>query len=109
MVRRHRRRSDRRLTSTDETALTFLDNLYRDVDGGWLTLFAVDRRNGDNHVEWFENTPDGHDDMVATALDLAAHCCVWFGVATRADRLVRKRRGGVEDCKTLPGLFVDID
>ena len=35
-------------------------------------------------------------------------CCVWFGAATRTERLTTGR-GGAADCHTIPGLWLDID
>lgn len=72
----------------------------------WITLFAVDRTNGERHTRWAKVADV--DTLAADATTLAEHCCTWFGVATRTERLVGKR-GGVEHCDLVPALWLDID
>lgn len=90
------------------TAAAWLEYLYGPVEGGWLTLFAIDRTDPtEKHTRWFR--VDGELDQAATvAAELSARCCVWFGVATRTERLVGKR-GGAEHCATVPALWLDLD
>lgn len=84
----------------------WLRHLFADSEG-WISLFSLDRTDGTQHVDW----------APAVALDQAAHladqrasrCCVWFGVATRRQRLEGKRRGGADDCLHIPALWADID
>jgi hypothetical protein len=85
----------------------WLTTLYAHVDPGeWLTLFANDH-NGANHTRW---APAGDlDALLAQAEQLAPTCDVWYGVATRRQRLDRGRRGGAADCVSVPALWVDID
>lgn len=84
----------------------WLANLYEHASGGWLTLFAIDRVTGARSTEW--HRVDDLDGLTDKAHALATTCCVWFGVATRAERLVGKR-GGAEHCVEVPALWVDLD
>lgn len=72
----------------------------------WLTLFAIDRETGERITEWAQ--VHEYEVLVAAADDIAERCCVWFGVATRAEKATHGR-GGAKDCATLPALWVDID
>lgn len=84
----------------------FLAGIYAHCDpDGWLTLFARDRRIGANHTRWARVAD--LENLVDEAHRLA-HCCVWFGVATRRQQLVGSR-GGARDCAQIPALWVDID
>lgn len=83
----------------------WLTRLYDGCDG-WLTLFSVDRTTGEQHVDWAPVEDAGK--LALTAEDRAATCCVWFGVATRRENLGYKR-GGADDCLSIPALWVDID
>jgi hypothetical protein len=85
----------------------WLTTLYAHVDPGeWLTLFAKDR-NGISHTRW---APAGDlDALLANAAALEPSCDVWYGVATRRQRLDQGRRGGAGDCVSVPALWVDID
>lgn len=85
----------------------FLAHLYDGCDpDGWLTLFALDRSTGAHNVSWARVA---EIDALTAAARERAHCCVWFGVATRAKRLPGGRRGTVQDCAQLPALWVDLD
>lgn len=93
----------------DEITLRWLDELYRDVDDGWVSLFSVERDEptaGKRNVDWAPI--GGLDVLAAIAIDRSLTCCVWFGVATRRENL-GLARGGAADCVTLPALWVDID
>lgn len=87
------------------TAAAFFDALFRDVDGGHVSLFSA--RGSDSTVDWF--TVDQVDDLStrATHHSLAGRD-VWFGVATRYEPL-GGRRGGADDCHQITALWLDID
>lgn len=91
----------------DDVALEFLDQLWRDVDGGWATLFSYDRGTGTSHTDW--KPVDLRDELVALAMDRTETCCTWFGVATRRHLLNGGRRGGALDCHQVPAMWADID
>lgn len=88
------------------TILTWLSALYDQFDTGWLTLFSIDRTTAERHTDW--SPIDNYEQIAEHALNRADTCCVWFGAATRQRRLTG-RRGGTEDCRELPGMWVDID
>lgn len=81
-------------------------HLFADTEG-WLTLFSLDRADGTQHVDWAPVV--ALDQLAVLADQRAQRCCVWFGVATRRQRLEGKRRGGADDCLHIPALWVDID
>lgn len=89
-----------------DAAEAWLDLLYSEFDDGWLTLFSVDRTNGARHVDWFAVT--NYTEVAERAVERAATCDVWHGVATRRERLPYGR-GGDADCAALPGLWLDVD
>ena len=87
------------------TAADWFHQLYGSAESGWLTLFSLDRTSGQQAVDW---TPvDDLDTLAATAEQREPSGCVWFGVATRAQRT--PGRGRSDDCAAIPGLWVDID
>jgi hypothetical protein len=86
--------------------LDWLQHLYAGMSDGWLTLFAVDRTTGDRMTKW--RRTDDLEGLAADAGEIAPRCCVWFGVATRTERVVGKR-GGAEHCGEVPALWLDID
>ena len=93
--------------STDRgMAGAWLDYLYGNVEDGWLTLFSIDRTTGQSYTDWF--SVDELPKAATRAIGRSSTCCVWFGVATRAERLVGKR-GGAEHCDRVPALWVDVD
>lgn len=97
------------MTMTAPTNITadWFDLLYGDVpDDEWLTLFTIDRSTGERATRWAP-VAQRHQ-LAAQALELGGHC-VWFGVATRADRLANGARGGADECVTVPGMWADID
>lgn len=88
-----------------DIATAFFDAMYRDVDHGWITLFSA--RAGATRVDWF---PAGQlDELTARAITRSheGHD-VWFGVATRHERLPAGR-GGADDCHEITALWLDID
>ena len=91
-------------TPTD-TMVEWLHQLYGDVERGWLTLFALDRRNGARHTPWRE--VDDIEGLVADATALSDECSVWFGVGVRREKV--GGRGKAEHVESIPGLWVDID
>lgn len=92
----------------EEEARHWLHFMYDGVeDTEWLTIFAIDRHGGGpNHTEWFRLSEI--DKAAKLAIKLARTHCVWFGVATRRERLLGKR-GGAEDCITITGVWLDLD
>jgi hypothetical protein len=90
----------------EETAL-WLHQLYDSVEGGWVTLFSVDRTTGDRFTDWARC--DELEHLADIAHERAAVGDVWFGVATRKERLSGNQRGGIKDCDEVPSLWVDID
>lgn len=93
----------------DETNPAAADWLHRLYDGhdGWLTVFAIQRHTGTRTTVW--RTTDQIAGLVEAVAALEATCDLWFGVATRHDNLGPGQRGGAEHCRTIPGLWVDID
>lgn len=88
------------------TPADWLAHLYTDSQG-WLTLFSVDRATGEQHIDW---APADQTDQLAVMADKrAGTCCIWFGVATRTQRLEGWKRGGAADCLHIPGLWADLD
>lgn len=88
----------------DHTPQRFVDELYRDLDEGWLTLFTLDRATGRRATTWV--SAEAPTDLLE---HLDPHLCCWFGVATRTQRLDGGRRGGANDCAAIPALWVDLD
>lgn len=87
-----------------EVIRRWLADLYGQFTDGWLTLFALDRGTGQRRVVW---RPVAElDALAADAGALGGHC-VWFGVASRREKV--EGRGGAEVCQRLPGLWVDLD
>jgi hypothetical protein len=83
--------------------------MYRqatDADG-YVTLWSINRETGEKITRW---APASFADILGeTAEMLSETGCVWFGVATRRQRLKRGRRGGDDDCQMIPALWLDID
>lgn len=94
-------------TATTAVAAEWLHQLYGTAEEGWLSLFTLDRTTGRRGVDW------ARVDDPQAILDAAARreptCCVWLGAATRHQRLEGGRRGGIEDCAAIPGLWLDVD
>ncbi len=84
----------------------FLEQLFAGVDDGWLTLFTIDPATG-ARTSLFHQA----DDIAGaerTAVGIQDRN-VWFGVATRRQRLDDGRRGGADDCLAIVALWADID
>ena len=81
-------------------------SLYRDCEG-WLTIFAIDKQTGHRHTEWVPVDEPGQ--VASIAVKHAPRCDVWFGVATRKERLSEGKRGGASDCLHIPAMWADID
>lgn len=92
---------------TANATAAFLAGLYGTAEDGWLTLFAVNPTTGTRSVEWVPATQPAA--LAAAAAPHTATCDIWYGVATRKERLDGGRRGGDSDCLAVPGLWVDID
>jgi hypothetical protein len=88
------------------TSAEWLNHLFAGC-AGWLTLFSLDRVDGTQTTDWA--TVDQVEGLVELAGQRAQRSCVWFGVATRKERIPGRRRGGVADCLHIPALWVDID
>ena len=59
------------------------------------------------HVAPPHDNPDRFNALIQQQVDLNRD--VYFGVALRRPNLTDKQRGKVQDCRGLPGLFLDID
>ncbi len=59
------------------------------------------------HVAPPHDNPDKFDALVQQQVDLNRD--IYFGVALRRSDLTKQQRGRVQDCRALPGLFLDID
>jgi hypothetical protein len=90
----------------DNTVREWLTHLYGDADG-WVSLFALDRLSGERVVRW--GRAADVTKLSAEVTKLAPTSCVWFGVATRAQRLPGGKRGERDDCEVIPAMWVDID
>lgn len=84
----------------------FLELLYGDVGEGWFTLMS--KRLDDSPVEIDWVLANDLDEVVRVAAQRAPQGHVWFGVALRREPLGR-RRGGAQDCLSVPGLWLDVD
>ena len=70
-------------------------------------LFSIEHGTGLRKTAW---APVGHIEWLTGDIErMGAVGDLWFGVASRKQRLHEGRRGGVSDCSYLPGLFADID
>lgn len=86
-----------------EAAATFLAAVLGDCSGHY-TLFALDDA-GNRPVYWADTVTD----LARTAWAVAPTHNVWFGVASRRERLGGNRRGGDADCAEVACLWADID
>jgi hypothetical protein len=91
-----------------ELASWWLGMLYEGAQPeSWLTLFSVDSARGHRSVAWAEL-----DDLGAlrpSIADLGGRGDLWFGAAPRRVQLPNNQRGGVADCVSIPGLWLDVD
>lgn len=83
----------------------FLDHLFAGVDTGWVTLFTIGPTG--ERKTWWAPASDAAE-LADTTARLPNHN-VWFGCATRKEKLDGARRGGKDDCAQLVGLWVDVD
>lgn len=95
------------MPEVNHAAITaWFDLLYGQTGlGGWLSLFSIDRTNGSRAVLW----ADSCSFAARLVAERAGTCDVWFGAAPRRAALGPNRRGGDEDCATIPGLWLDVD
>lgn len=85
----------------------WLHHLYGAIEDGWLTIFSINPDDGSRHTDWAPTYQlDAAADM---ARNRATTSNVWFGVATRTERLHGGKRGGDTDCDLIPALWLDID
>lgn len=91
-------------TINHETA-GFLANLFAPCDTGWVTLFAA-HPDGRRETKWSPVALVAELAHVAAVFD---GWNVWFGCATRKQKLDAGRRGGKDDCAHITGLWVDVD
>jgi Protein of unknown function (DUF3987) len=82
----------------------WLQHLYGDADG-WVTIFSA--HDGHPAIDWGQT--NALVDLAEVALRRAEDSDVWFGVATRKQKLDRGRRGSADDCLMVVGLWADID
>jgi hypothetical protein len=88
------------------SALEWLRQLYGFADG-WVNLFAIERATGARLTAW---APADQTDLLdGDITGWAGRCCVYFGVATRRQRLAGGQRGRSEDCCYYPGFWLDVD
>lgn len=92
-------------TTPNIETVDFLTRLYSTVDDGWLTLFAA-HPDGRRTTKWAPTSNAA--DLAVDAAELA-EWNVWFGCATRKTKLDAGRRGGKDDCASIPALWIDID
>ena len=87
--------------------VAFLTTILGDPPDGPVNLFALDTAaaTGEVIVRW----ADTAHDLYKLAETLPTTCNVWFGVATRRERLPERKRGGAEDCLTIGAVWVDLD
>jgi putative DNA primase/helicase len=90
-----------------DVAAEFLGQLFGGVEHGWINVFAFDRDTGEKCTEW------APVDQPGAAAELAMRheetSCIYFGTATRRERLGGGQRGGAEHCLEIPALWLDID
>lgn len=87
-------------------AVQFLDRLHPDGPDGPLSFFtATPGPDGVQSVEWADTT----DEAAGIVARLGDTRHVWVGVATRTRVLPGGARGGAGDCRSIPGLWLDID
>jgi hypothetical protein len=92
--------------TTKLTPREFFGNLYGNADG-WLTVFSINTNTGERFTDWF--TTDELDDLVARTQTLSGKREVWFGVATRHQRIGGNLRGGADECQAITALWIDLD
>lgn len=91
---------------TTDLTERWLGRVYGNLERGWLSIFALNRTTGEKHTEWAPATDRAGAAQIIRRL--ADDCCVWIGVATRANN-TGSRRGGAAECDQLAALTVDID
>lgn len=92
------------------TPAEFVSFLYADLPSecsdAQITLWMKPTKES-IHVTLPSSNPDRFNGLVQTQID--HHRDVYFGVSLRRPNLTSKQRGREEDCRGLPGLFLDID
>ena len=85
----------------------WLTNLYQATPQGWLTIWALNPTTNQHRTLWAPS----HDiqDLLRNAKPLRDTHHLYFGVATRYQRLNGTARGGELDCAYLPGFWLDVD
>jgi hypothetical protein len=92
-------------TTPNPETVDFLARLFAPCDDGWVTLFAA-HPDGRREPKWEPTAQAANLAKVAACLE---GWNVWFGCATRKQRLNGGRRGGKDDCAHIVGLWVDVD
>jgi hypothetical protein len=88
-------------------AIDFLSTLFAYAEVGYLSLFSIEAQSRKRRTAW---APVGDIPALAPAIwELGLKGDVWFGCATRREVLPEGRRGGIEDCLAIPGLWLDVD
>lgn len=85
----------------------WLTSLYQHTPPGWLTIWAYDRPSGRHHTLWAQS--DDIQTLLRDAKPLRDTHDLYFGVATRHERLSGSARGGESDCAHIPALWLDVD
>jgi hypothetical protein len=87
-------------------ALDFLDYIFAPALEGYVNLFSVEKATGQRRTAW----APVEDLACAEAIwELGQTGDVWFGCALRKEPLPNGQRGGIDDCLSIPGLWLDVD
>jgi putative DNA primase/helicase len=91
-----------------ELALSFLSFVFASaLEGGYVNLFGIERGSGQRRTAW---APVEDLSKLAEPLwRLGTRGDVWFGCALRKEPLPNGQRGGVVDCLSITGLWLDVD
>jgi hypothetical protein len=93
-------------------ATKFLEDIFGDCPGDeWISVWAINREvdpssRASQKVLW--ERVDRIPYLVRCVQPFSRTHCVFFGVATRKERL-KQGRGGDDECVRLPALFADFD
>ena len=81
--------------------------LFAYADGGYVSLFSIEAQSRKRRTAWapVEDIPS----LAQAVWSLGMRGDVWFGCATRREVLPDGRRGSIEDCLAIPGLWLDVD
>jgi hypothetical protein len=88
-------------------AIEFLSMLFIYAEVGYVSLFSIEAQSRKRRTAWAPATDI--PSLAQSIWDLGLSGDVWFGCATRREILPEGRRGGIEDCLAIPGLWLDVD